>query len=498
MPRPLPAQLRFEIRNWEERDFIKLHENTERLSKMAQSAGTGSERFQNTQRELLEAARYGEQALYDCLRKPIDIRALSGLLCSRSDEARRIELTPELVACLTGPRQQLSTLILIQLISAYFRRYDQFDNPQGLEALGSLLLAQLELRQGAGRNSQLSLYARHRSLLFSSDADKKLAERARSSGNFEKTIHQYGLATQSDSRLVTLARARYYVTCLEELPVGQDSELLKKVIQPEIRDAPLDRDGKLIGHEVLNILISRADPNSVSDPDPWRNTILSIAGDPRVPHGHPDYLKWWSRLPDLIEKVCGWLAGFDLELFLYALEQYGEHRQDQEMQRMYPARKRFLEGLLEQRIIKNTRLFISPDMEQYLIRFFNQEELPAYAIVKGSRSMIYLNVAGVHIIEGSHNRAIYGVPILPQESQILDFGVQVFHERSLGMGLLEQFEAESNRDCYDYLNVRHYPQNFSWQYEVIQYLQRHDVKLNIEKLFNPGDYLSYKRIHGLG
>ncbi len=425
MPNPLPAQLRFEIRNWEEQDFSTLHENTERLSAMAQSAGTGSERFQNAQEELLQAAQRGEQALCDRLCQPIDIRALSDLLCSESGNARQIELTPKLVNSLTGPRPQLSTLVLIKLISAYFRRYDQFNNPQGLEALGRLLQAQLEQRQSAGRNSQLSLYTQHRSLLFSVDADKRLAECAHSLRNFEEAIRQYGLATQSDSRLVTLARARYYVACLEELPIGKDSELLEKVIQPEIRDAPLDRSGKLIGHEVLSILISRADPNSVSEP--WRNTILSIAGDPRVPRSHLNYQRWWSRLQDeLIKKVCGWLAGFDLKLFLSALEQYGKDRQDQELQRMYPARKRFLEGLLEQRIIKNTRLFIGPDMERYLRQRYEQEELPAYANVRGSRSMIYLDVDGVHIIEGSHNRAIYGVPRLPQQSRILDFGFKKF------------------------------------------------------------------------
>lgn len=493
MPPPLPT-LRFELRDWQEQDFVSLHSNTKTLSEMAQSAGTGSRRFEEAKQALLEAARHGEQALYERLRRPIDIRALSGLLGSESDEAQQIQLTPQLVGRLTGPRHQLSTLTLLHLISAWFRRYDRFNNPQGLTALGSLLQSQLEQRQD-GHTGMLSLYIKHRALLFAADAARQLATRAGAACNFETTIEQYGLATQSDSRLVTLARARYYLDRLKALPVGHYSPLLRKVTQPEIRDAPLD--GELIGHAVLRSLISRAGASSVSDA--WRNTILSIAGDPRVPQSHPSYLKWWSRLdPALINKVLGWLAGFDLKLFLSALEQYGDHTNDKELQRMYPARKRFLEGLLEQGGVNNTRLFISPRMKHYLRQSFEEEELPAYAIVRDSRSMIYLDVDGVHILEGSHNRAIYGVPQLPKASQILDFGIREFHERDLGMGLLEQYEAEFNGNGGDQLQVTHHPENFNWQHKIIQYLQRQGVALDIEKLFTPDDYRRYKRIYGLG
>ena len=496
MSPPLPT-LRFELRDWQEQDFVRLRENTKKLSAMVQSAGTGSRRFEEAQEALLAAARRGEQALYERLRRPIDIRALSYLLGSEGDEARQIQLTPQLVSRLTGPRPQFSTLTLLHLISAWFGRYDRFNHPQGLQALGRLLQSQLKQRANTGRTGPLSLYAKHRALLFAVDAASQLATRAGAAGNFETTIEQYGLATQADSRLVTLARARYYLARLKALPVGADSPLLSKVTQPEIRDAPLDGEGELIGHAVLCSLISRAGANSVSDA--WRNTILSIAGDPRVPQSHPKYLKWWSRLdPALIRKVLGWLAGFDLKLFLDALEQYGKDRNDEDLQRMYPARKRFLEGLLEQGRVNNTRLFISPDMEQYLTTAFDKKELPAYAIVSGSRSMIYLNVAGVHILEGSHNRAIYGVPRLPKASQILDFGIREFHERDLGKGLLEQFETEFNGNGGDQLQVTHHPEKFNWQHKVIQYLQRQGVAFDIEKLFTSDDYRRYKRIHGLG
>ena len=496
MPPPLPT-LRFELRDWQAQDFARLLENTERLSKMAQSAGTGSRRFEEAQEALLAAAQRGEQALYERLRRPIDIRALSYLLGSQGDEAQPIRLTPQLVSRLTGPRRQLSTLTLLHLISAWCRRYDQFNHPQGLQALGRLLQSQLEQRQDTGHTGMLSLYIKHRVLLFSADAVSQLARQAYDSNDFEGTVCQYGLATQADSRLVTLARACYYVACLEALPVGADSPLLRKVTQPDIRDAPLDGEGELIGHAVLRSLISRAGASTISDA--WRNTILSIAGDPRVPRSHPNYLKWWSRLERaLTDKVRGWLAGFDLKLFLSALEQYGQDRNDEELQRMYPARKRFLEGLLEQGLVNNTRLFISPDMEQYLTTAFDKKELPAYAIVRGSRSMIYLNVAGVHILEGSHNRAIYGVPRLPKASRILDFDIRKFHERDLGKGLLEQYAAEFNGQRRDQLEVRHRSETFNWQYQVIQYLQRQGITLDIERLFTPRDYFRYKRIHGLG
>lgn len=483
MPHSLP-ELRFELRDWQEQDFTSLRNNTETLSAMAQSAGTGSRRFEEAQQALLEAARHSEQALYERLRRPIDIRALSYLLGSQGDKARQIQLTPQLVSRLTVPGAQLSTLTLMNLISAWFR-HDRFKNSQGLRALGRLLQSQLEQRQNTRRTVMLSLYIEHRALLFAVDAVSRLVKRAHDSGNFETIIEQYGLKAQADSRLVTLARACYYVARLKALPVGADRPLLNKVTQPEIRDAPLDAEGELIGHAVLRSLISRADANSVSDA--WRNTILSIGGDPRVPQSHPKYQKWWLRLDlALINRVRGWLAGFDLKLFLSALEQYGEDSNDEELQRMYPARKRFLEGLLEQGIVNNTRLFISRRMRKYLRRAFEEEELPAYAIVNDSRSMIYLDVAGVHILEGSHNRAIYGVPRLPQASEILDFSIRQFHEHDLGRGLLDQYRAEFNGDGGDCLQVTHHPQ-INWQHRVIQYLQSQGVALDIEKLFTQQD-----------
>ena len=499
----LPAKLDFTLFNWEERDFVSIRKNTKALSSMAQSVGESSQRFQRVRSELLMASRQDFAALHRRIEKPIDVRALSDLLCSQNQSEQTIQLTTELVDLLTKPKAHLSTLTLTRLITAYCSRYDQFGNPDGLKALGILLQSQLEKRQRLSHTSQVSLYAKHRSILFSGNAQKVLADRARSSGSFEKTIREMGLSTQSHGRLVTLARAYYYVDGLKKLPVGEESPLLEKVTLPEIYNAPLDKE-KLIGHAVLHILISRANSDSVSDF--WRNAILSIAGDPRVPHSNPRYQKWWSRLkPELVQKVYGWLAGFDLKLFLDALEQYGKDEQDRVLQRMYPARKRFLEGLLKQNLVTNTRLFISRHMEHYLKKSYKPDELPAYAIVKSDqRSMIYLNVGGVHIIEGSHNRAMYGVPQIPKSSQILNPSIREFQERSLGRGLLEQFEVEFKNkyqalgDLYrDQLEVQHKPDKFYWEHIAIEYLKSQKVMVDVEALFTKTNYHMYKRIHGL-
>ncbi|MEI8647018.1 EH signature domain-containing protein [Paraglaciecola sp. Hal342] len=92
------------------------------------------------------------------------------------------------------------------------------------------------------------------------------------------------------------------------------------------------------------ILIDRAPKQGVDES--WQNAVIAIAGDPRVPKSHPRYMKWWSQLTNAqSKKVQGWLSKLDLKLFLEALEDYSKSSRDDDMIRMFPSRKHFLEGM---------------------------------------------------------------------------------------------------------------------------------------------------------
>src|SRR5690606_33067965 len=96
-----------------------------------------------------------------------------------------------------------------------------------------------------------------------------------------------------------------------------------------------------IGHVALEILIDRSGQEAS---EAWQEFIINLAGDPRIASSALNYREWWQPLgEERIQKVRGWLSKEDLRLFLRAVEQYGIEAQNDELQRMFPARKIFLE-----------------------------------------------------------------------------------------------------------------------------------------------------------
>src|SRR5690554_8060104 len=99
----------------------------------------------------------------------------------------------------------------------------------------------------------------------------------------------------------------------------------------------------MLGHAALEILIDRAASGLVSQA--WQNTILTIAGDSRVPRTSSDYQRWWPILgEDRQAVVRGWFSRFDLRLFVEVLEQSASGETD--IERMFRPRKKSMEGLL--------------------------------------------------------------------------------------------------------------------------------------------------------
>lgn len=105
----------------------------------------------------------------------------------------------------------------------------------------------------------------------------------------------------------------------QKIPVNEPHKLLEEVSKQVIAEGRYDADD-LVGHVALRILIDRAPSKNVHDS--WRDAVIAIAGDPRVPRSHARYIKWWSQLTSQqIKKVQGWLSKLDLKLFLEALEE---------------------------------------------------------------------------------------------------------------------------------------------------------------------------------
>src|SRR5690606_913390 len=128
------------------------------------------------------------------------------------------------------------------------------------------------------------------------------------------------------------------------------------------------------------ILIDRSAGRPISQS--WQSAILSIAGDPRVPKTSRNFQRWWVLLGEKrIGLMRGWLSRLDLKLFLKLLEQSAKDGSVSDMERMFESRRLFMEGLVEQGLVTNSRLFLSAHAEAYLKSNFNKDELPEYARV---------------------------------------------------------------------------------------------------------------------
>ena len=267
-------------------------------------------------------------------------------------------------------------------------------------------------------------------------------------------------------------------------------------MQPDVYKAP-GSDGGTLGHEVLKILIDRSPSQGASEA--WRGVILTIAGDPRVAMNHERYSQWWALLGEgRSQKVRGWLSSFDLSLFLGALADYGATSGDKDLQRMFPARKRFLEGLIEQGLVVVTRLFVGSKAREYLKRNYKPTELPDHAAVGDSnRSMIYLQVGHCHMIEGSHNCTLWIFPTLPADSGIVDYGIRRFTPYDLGGRVKRKYDEEFGIGATKPAAIVHSPREFRWQHEAINYFEQQELRLDTQLLFSGSDYRLYRRIHGV-
>ncbi|MEN1354777.1 EH signature domain-containing protein, partial [Pseudomonas aeruginosa] len=110
----------------------------------------------------------------------------------------------------------------------------------------------------------------------------------------------------------------------------------------------------------------------------------SGAGDPRISRNSPNYREWWQFLgEERVQKVRGWLSKEDLRLFLQAVEQFGIETQNDDLQRMFPARKQFLEGLFKLKLIRNTRLLLGGRAQHSVKRILGKDVQTSLASMDG-------------------------------------------------------------------------------------------------------------------
>ncbi len=485
--------IQFSLPEWEQkRDFSRYDEVTESLKKMNQTAGFQSTAFLKSRRAIFSKAKEGKLSeIPDLINQPLDVRALTGLWLSDLF-FDYCDVSEELVKALYKPRPVLSKLVVQQLLQLFFKRFEQVGD---FDALIQCLNKELKLSASKLTKSSLAKLVKNRGKLISHDGPAWVAKTAiEKQSDLDIFIEEIGLSSFSSTRFFSLCQNHYYIEQLRTIEVGENHPILQEIIKPTVYEAPYNQT-EMLGHEILRILIDRSPKEGVDEQ--WQGVILTIAGDPRISKSAAKYQLWWSALNSRqIQKVRGWLSRFDLLLFLKVLEDYGETIGKEDMNRMFPARKKFLEGLFDLGLVEDSRLFINYNAEYYLKNNYKESELPVYANVKDpNRSMIYLKVAGKHMIEGTHNFKFWLYEDLPSDNKINNYDQKVFTPPELTTRLEASFYHHFlGLNKKNPVSISH---NGDWQHKAIDAFGRLGVKINPEKVLTEQKYLNYKRRYGM-
>ncbi len=478
----------------------------EHARNMEADAGKG-DLFQQIVDQIRQMARtLNFKALPDLLARRVTARVLTQLWLD--DEAVRKQLlTSQLLTALVNRQKpMLGIMPLHNLITLYFREFDRLDEQGKAESSGlrsqleAVIREQLSARfdqvddagHNTGHRDVLAILHDEANWLLSVDGPKQLVGQVRENEiELADAFVRYELRGLDTGRYGDICRAHYYLDTLREIPVGSHDDVFEELLKPSVSRAPF-AGGNRIGHAALEIMIDRADGTPGNE---WQNFILDLAGDPRIASHAPNYREWWKPLgEERVEKVRGWFSKEDLRLFLRALEQYGVESGDPAIQRMFPGRKYFLEGLDKQKLIRNSRLMLGGNAAKIVKRILGGEIKTSFTGLSGDLSgtaVIYLDCGSFHILEGSHSFSFW-IFLERPSMELVDYGVKEFSRSDFIHKMPAEYRKENPGLEYERI-----PHHGNWQNKVFNFLSKKGIGLDIESLLIPQEYNSYLRKHGV-
>lgn len=390
------------------------------LEETAKKAGKGQNFLLKMEemKRLIEQKRWAQLDLE--LATSIGVRALFNIW-DESLHHLQSSLTTARLQRIIAEHDGLTILALNLLMGVYFKYYDEInlnsEDASGLrlvqEIIESELLKRIEGRKRADFAKSESGFKKlydSRYYLFAENAVMNITTKAsKEKQKLEKIFYEVGISKIATSgRFHDACRGAYYLQQLKTIPLGEPNKILDEMLNENVYSVPY-RDGQTLGFEAISILLDRTEENPSKE---WTNWIVDIAGDPRLGIASQGYKRYWLALGEArVAKVLASLANLDLGLFLKAVEEYGNELNDTSLQRMFPARKRFLEGLLDLKLIRNARLMMGNTAEIRVKKILGAERFKDSHIRLGGdlsqHVIIYLDCGDFHIIEGSHSFRVW-------------------------------------------------------------------------------------------
>lgn len=343
-------------------------------------------------------------------------RAIVSLWAGDSRLAEKTMRLPILeTVCENG---NLTRLFTFALANVYYAHFDQLDDWEpGLFAKTAEYLQRGIARQTITRGKDaLTAVQQSPDLALGIEAPDKLARLVLDSDlDLHSAMRDVGLADYAGGRYAQLARQRVYLDRIAQADPRQTYPWLSELSESDIANASAS-GGLRFGHLVIEAMTSQPVDSPSSE---WQGTILRIAADPRA-RGTIDWNTWWSRVPaENLRRVIAWLSGEDVRLFLEAVKIFGEKNSNYDLLRMFPDRKHFLEGLLELKLVRETRLFAGPAARSAIRQIMGDELRTNITQLSGAHyretAVIFMDCGRFHVIEGSHNFRMWVLKGKPPE-----------------------------------------------------------------------------------
>jgi hypothetical protein len=466
---------------------------TVHTKKIADGAGQG-EHYKLVEKEINRYVMYDQkEKLKQILIKRKGVRVLTQLWIDKED-IRKNSLNEATIDYIQAKHPKLGMSSLMNLISLVYRYFDSLVDGNIFNQLTQWLKEQIEQRLKDRKNTSDTILSvlNQAKWLFDLTAPKALVNLAKQNHlDLNEQLKKLRLNELPQGRFLDICHAQYYLDTLKEIPVGEQHDVLHELLKHDVATMPFE-EGKRIGHIALEIIIDRS---AGAPSEIWQNFVLNLAGDPRIANTAKNYRQWWKPIGESrVKAVTSWLAKEDLRLFLGAIEEYANYTGDEALNRMFPARKRFLEGLYEHGFVRNARLMLGNQAEHTVKRVLGKSLTTSYITLKGmaQTSIIYLDCGDFHIIEGSHNFKLWIYMGLPSE-ELNDYSLNELNHFTLTNSFPQEYKK--NYPKGELMPIQHSPT--SWQKNAIDFLTENGVELDLEKLFAKDEYRRYINRYGL-
>lgn len=413
--------------------------------------------------------------------------ALLNLWATDAEFSKNVPIQPillEKVIYLNG--NSVSTLMLYSFIDIYFFQYDNLKENAGF--LITKIIGALNEKIKKASLSGLDFVYQNKEMLF--DSKFKTHEIIVSNAidnrvSLSNELAKYNLVQSDFGRFYEKCRNFYYIKRIEDATLDTCYSILEEVLKEKIHLKDYE-NGRNVGHKIIHLLLSKLEKHvfSIKKYQHIINFILQVAGDPRIRMSDQHYQNWWMVLGEqdiAIMKKC--LSGFDLELFLEIYGEFADKNNNKVQCRMFNERKKFLQGMMLNDLIHETKLFIGKNMVEYLRKKYNLRKLPAYYTIKDSPSMavIYMRYNNTLFTEGCFNCKFRAyeqiIPNSPFYSKKKEYSY-----RDLGEGYF------GKHDSYERFEKVH---GGNWQTAIINYFEQVSGKHFRSKIFFDG-FESYK------